>query len=309
LNRWVVFTRKTSGQVFEPTTPPFAPEAALATAPALAPQAKEARTTAAISSAASAAALSASSSVPAAETAVVPMEKGSLASAITTAAVPKGLGPATKYESSEIFRFSPDAKLVDSLKIGDKSAVRWLAPYAPFPIIDDLPSGGQVKYPTLEHYLVGMKYKIATDRPQLASSVFSEEGTIHQKFLRDRLAASGKKPLTEDQDQEFLRQEMAEVRIANRASNIKKYRAQFDEASWASNKDEVLQEGLRQRWERDARLHAIVEAARAQSKYLLYDTDAAGMSELGGVRKMDGRIEGENKVGRILMQLAGYPGF
>ena len=230
-----------------------------------------------------------------------------IASASTESVVPKG--PASKYEVNEVFRFSPDAKLIDTLKTGDKAASRWLAPYAPFPIIDELPSGGQVKYPTLEHYLVGMKYKIATDKPQLAASVFSEEGTIHQKFLRDRLAASGKKPITEEQDQEFLRQEMVEVRNANRASNIKKFKAQFDEASWASQKDEVLKEGLKQRWDKDARLHTIVEAARAQGKYLLYDTDAAGAGELAGARKADGRIEGENKVGRILMQLAGYPGF
>ena len=276
------------------------------------------RTSAALSTAVSAAAKAITTSGPAApilSAAPSLQTQPSLASAIATASersttektIP--LGPGAKYESNEVFRFAPDAKLVDTLKIADKGASRWLAPYAPFPIIDELPSGGQVKYPTLEHYLVGMKYKIATDKPQLAASVFSEEGTIHQKFLRERLAASGKKPLTEDQDQEFLRLEMVEVRNANRASNIKKFKAQFDEASWATQKDVVLREGLKQRWDKDARLHGIVEAARAQGKYLLYDTDAAGAGELAGVRKADGRIEGENKVGRILMQLAGYPGF
>ena len=332
LNRWVVFKRTNSGQVSEePKTPPFgdSPSAnaippyqpaeplTLATATAAASSSAP-RTSAALSTAVSAAAKTITTSGPAApilSAAPSLQTQPSLASAIATASersttektIP--LGPGAKYESNEVFRFAPDAKLVDTLKIADKGASRWLAPYAPFPIIDELPSGGQVKYPTLEHYLVGMKYKIATDKPQLAASVFSEEGTIHQKFLRERLAASGKKPLTEDQDQEFLRLEMVEVRNANRASNIKKFKAQFDEASWATQKDAVLREGLKQRWDKDARLHGIVEAARAQGKYLLYDTDAAGAGELAGVRKADGRIEGENKVGRILMQLAGYPGF
>jgi predicted NAD-dependent protein-ADP-ribosyltransferase YbiA (DUF1768 family) len=360
LNRWVVFRRKTSGQVFQPVTPPFGEvveghvppegyeplpqkgdvwtvatgwvkpgdarynEATGLAAPLEA--AEEPRTSAAVAIAAASSAAAVTTSGPAAPivsggpVAVIDAQP-SLASAIASASAsvegvvpnPKektvASGPAAKYESSEVFRFAPDAKLVDTLKIGDKQAVRWLAPYSPFPIIDALPSGGQVKYPTLEHYLVGMKYKIATDKPQLAASVFSEEGTIHQKFLRDRLAASGKKAITEEQDQEFLRLEMVEVRNANRASNIKKFKAQFDEATWAAQKDAVLKEGLKQRWDRDARLHTIVEAARAQGKYLLYDSDSAAAGELAGVRKADGRIEGENKVGRILMQLAGYPGF
>jgi predicted NAD-dependent protein-ADP-ribosyltransferase YbiA (DUF1768 family) len=348
LNRWVVFKRSNTGQVFEPKTPPFGdPPLADAIRPSesgsppyrtaiyqavepltLGPAAAATttsvpRTSAALSAAVSAAAEAVTTTGPAAPIlSAVPsiQAQPSLASAVAAAStatvegvVPKektvASGPAARYESGEVFRFSPDAKLADTLKIGDKGAVRWLAPYAPFPIIDTLPSGGQVKYPTLEHYLVGMKYKIATDKPQLAASVFSEEGTIHQKFLRDRLAASGKKAITEEQDQEFLRLEMVEVRNANRASNIKKFKAQLDEATWATQKDAVLKEGLKQRWDRDARLHTIVEAARAQGKYLLYDTDSAAAGELAGVRKADGRIEGENKVGRILMQLAGYPGF
>ena len=342
LNRWVVFKRTNTGQVIEPKTPPFGepktppfgePKIPDAIRPSesgsppyrtamyesieplsIGPPASDLRTSAALSTATKAAAMSVTTKGPAApilsggpSIEAQPSLATAIAAASTESVVPKG--PASKYEVNEVFRFSPDAKLIDTLKTGDKAASRWLAPYAPFPIIDELPSGGQGKYPTLEHYLVGMKYKIATDKPQLAASVFSEEGTIHQKFLRDRLAASGKKPITEEQDQEFLRQEMVEVRNANRASNIKKFKAQFDEASWASQKDEVLKEGLKQRWDKDARLHTIVEAARAQGKYLLYDTDAAGAGELAGARKADGRIEGENKVGRILMQLAGYPGF
>ena len=65
-------------------------------------------------------------------------------------------------------------------------------------------------------------------------------------------------------------------------------------------------EGLRQRWLRDARFHKIVEAARTQNKYMLYNTGISAASELGGSRKLDGRIEGENKVGKFIMQLAQF---
>jgi hypothetical protein len=65
-------------------------------------------------------------------------------------------------------------------------------------------------------------------------------------------------------------------------------------------------EGLRQRWLRDARFHKIVEAARQQQKYMLYNVGISAASELGGSRKLDGRIEGENKVGKFIMQLAQF---
>jgi predicted NAD-dependent protein-ADP-ribosyltransferase YbiA (DUF1768 family)/SAM-dependent methyltransferase len=214
--------------------------------------------------------------------------------------------PQKVYSVNDVFLFYHDAALQNKLKIDDKAAGRWLAPYAPFPIQD--PTDPGVKYPSLEHYLAAMRYKVATDQPQLAASLFGEEGTIHQKFLRERLAASqgGRKPLTEEQTQDFLKQEMTEVRFTTRPTNIKKYKAVFDEAKWATQKDALLREGLRQRWERDARLHKIVEAARAQGKYLLYYTGATVVGDLGGVRRTDGKIDGENKVGRILMELAGF---
>ena len=233
-----------------------------------------------------------------------------MADAARTLPVERGVAaaPQKKYEANQVFQFYPDAALQDKLKIGDKGAGRWLAPFAPFPIVD--PTDASVKYPTLEHYIAAMRYKAATDKPTLAASIFGDDGTIHQKFLRDRQAATqgGKKPLSEEQDFELLRQEMVEVRGATRPQNIKKHRALLDETLWASQKDALLYEGLKQRWEKDARLRTIAEAARTQEKYLLYYAGPTGTSDLGGVRRADGTIEGENKVGRILMELAGYPG-
>jgi broad specificity polyphosphatase/5'/3'-nucleotidase SurE len=51
-----------------------------------------------------------------------------------------------------------------------------------------------------------------------------------------------------------------------------------------------------------------VEAARNLGKYLLYTTKIAAVaSELGGTRSLaTSMIEGENKVGRFIMELAGF---
>jgi len=89
---------------------------------------------------------------------------------------------------------------------------------------------------------------------------------------------------------------------------VKKYKGLFDETKWASAKDAALREGLAQRWEKDARLRKIVEAVRNQGKILLFYTPGA-VTNMGGVRKDDGTIEGDNKVGQILMSLAKFPGF
>ena len=83
-------------------------------------------------------------------------------------------------------------------------------------------------------------------------------------------------------------------------------RSNKNEGAWFAQKDKVLTEGLRQRWEKDARLRKIVEAVKAKGLILLYYTGPGSGSDLGGKRAADETIDGENKVGRILMQLAGF---
>jgi predicted NAD-dependent protein-ADP-ribosyltransferase YbiA (DUF1768 family) len=77
---------------------------------------------------------------------------------------------------------------------------------------------------------------------------------------------------------------------------------------WATVKDEVLRDALKQRWEQDVKLRKIIEAVRNQGKILLFYTPGAA-ANLGGIRRDDGSIEGDNKIGRIWMELANFPGF
>jgi predicted NAD-dependent protein-ADP-ribosyltransferase YbiA (DUF1768 family) len=85
---------------------------------------------------------------------------------------------------------------------------------------------------------------------------------------------------------------------------IRRYGATFDEAKWMSVKENALREALTQRYTKDKDFQDIVNAVRAKGKYLLYYSTAA--DGLGGVRRADGRIDGENKVGKIIMELAGF---
>jgi predicted NAD-dependent protein-ADP-ribosyltransferase YbiA (DUF1768 family) len=209
-----------------------------------------------------------------------------------------------KYELNQVFQFYIGASLTDKLGIKDVGAGRWLAPSALFPIKDK----EGVIYPSLEHYLAGMKYKIATDKPELASSLFSNEGTVHQDILRKRetLSAHGARRITDEKEHELLVEEMKALKEESE-KGFKKYKAKFDEGKWLANKDKVLEDGLRQRYERDERLRRIIEAAKTKKIYLLYYTQSSG-SELGGKRLADKTIDGENKIGNLLMKFANFSG-
>ena len=231
-----------------------------------------------------------------------------LKSAKRTLPVEKGVAtPAAQtYTMGELFQFYSDAAEKDILGVGDKGAGKWLSPTAPFPIEDM--TNPEVKYPTLNHYLAAMRYRIASNTPDIATTVFSREGIIHQKYTRIRVDESdgGKKPIPEKRDQKLLKEEDADIKKEITPAAFKRNRSTFNEALWASKKDEILQEGLRQRWETDARFRKIVEAARDKGKVLLYYAPGANSSNLGGVHRSTGVIEGDNQIGKIIMELAGF---
>lgn len=224
----------------------------------------------------------------------VPVEKGSAAPT------------QRQYATNEVINFYMDAALDDKkLKIGDKGAARWLAPSAPFPIKDM--EDKTIEYPSIEHFMAGMMYKYGADRPDLAQSLFSDNGSIHRAFVRKRLLETEalKKAIPEDKDFEFLKEESADVKANTSAATFRKYKAVYNESKYVTKKDELLQYAVEQRYKKDARLRKILEAARINNKYLLFFTRGAS-NNLGGTHKADGKIMGDNKLGKMYMSLAGY---
>ena len=186
-------------------------------------------------------------------------------------------------------------------------AGRWLAPLAAFDIRD--PENG-VRYPTVEHFMAAMKIKRASPMPEFADKIFSSTGSIHQEYVQKRLAETGAgegaKKLTETANWDLQKMESADVKRQSGSTVLKKtYGIDVNEAAWVAIKDEVLMEALKQRFEEDVKFRKIVNAAKEQGKVLVY-YQKADASELGGKVK-DGRIQGDNKVGRIIMTLGGFP--
>ena len=332
LNRWFIFKRRRGGMMEEAVPqepyvsvapveehPPVSPGASspvaagiknltiLPVAPA-APAAPAAPGTAPGAAPGTPAAPAAPGGGAAAAAGAAPGAPGGGAAAAAPGAVPLRTIPGApgkrKYALAELFQFYIDASTGDKLKLGDPDAARWISPSAHYPIKD-----GDVEYPSVEHYLAGMKYKLATNKPEVGAKLFSREGEVHQSSLRERAteSAQGARALTADREHDLLKSERKKVmEESDVAKGMKKYRATFDEGKWFAVKDEVLRGALKQRWDTDARLRRIVEAVKAKGLLLLFYTGPGSGSDLGGKRTAEGYIDGENKVGKMLMELAGW---
>ncbi len=118
------------------------------------------------------------------------------------------------------------------------------------------------------------------------------------------LTGAGKRKLTEAKDKELLFLEANQVKVESTPEGLAKYGASLSLETWAGIKDDVLSQGIRYRFDNDARFRAILEKAKSESKYLLY-TGSAG-SEYSGLFMTDGTIAGPNKMGEYMMRAAGY---
>ena len=232
-----------------------------------------------------------------------------------------------KFADSDLIRFGTGAIAIkDGLGLRtstgkpDIHIARWLAPSAPFPIPDqDLttPDGSQVMYPSVEHYVAAMKLRFCTNKDQndantLAIHRLSTAGTIHQ--LYNTIRQREKVQADSERDFALLKDEANDVRkLVNKKGELNKARVVFDDQKWNAIKDTVLMDALAYRWMRDERFKNAVEAARQRNKYLLYSIksenaiEASAALELGGTRDVrSGQIKGENKIGRFIMQIAGF---
>jgi len=187
-----------------------------------------------------------------------------------------------KFKTAEIIMFGNQPRKVN-VKNNNK---HWLSISAPFPIPDE--DNSDIKYPSIEHYMAAMKFKLASNQPQLAESLMSSAGKIHQDYIS-----------------KVITNESTEIKSAMASRSLNKYKVVFNDMKWIPIKDDVLMYALKYRWEHDKLFRETVENARNNGKYLLYSV-SSDTSELGGKRTETGTINGENKVGRFIMDLAGF---
>lgn len=239
-------------------------------------------------------------------------EEGAAAAGISVVrTVPVSGHPAggRTFAPAEIFYIGLDAAAKDVIGLGDATAGRWLSTAAPFPIVD---AEDKTVYPSVEHYYAGMKLKMATDKPQLATTVASQSGIVHRDYLRDReaLKVAGARNIPADKDNQMLAAEMKRIRQESSAKSITtKYGATFNEGAWLAAKDAALEYALAYRYKHDPRFKQIVNKIRDAGKYILLSAEEGG-AEFGGKRARNtGVIDGANKVGKMIMRIAGFSPF
>jgi predicted NAD-dependent protein-ADP-ribosyltransferase YbiA (DUF1768 family) len=221
--------------------------------------------------------------------------------------------PSATFDPSQVFQFGAEVGLKDPLKVGDDRSTKILAPYWPFPIKDEEDEDG-TEYPSLEHYWEAMKLKHGAGKPELAVKLLSKNGSIHQNALA-QMAKDGVKsePVTKADKAKLtaaLLEELIDIKNIMSPGTLRKdYKATVDDAEWNKVKDYHYRRGLEHRWKKDAMFRRIVEEARKEKKYLLYyRTKKVGDStgELSGKLADNGHVQGENKIGRLLMEIAHF---
>jgi len=219
------------------------------------------------------------------------------------------------FEPTQIFQFGPEVGPKDPFEIGDDRGPKILAPYWPWPIVDE-EDDAKTEYPSLEHYWAAMMMKHGANKPDLAIKLFSTTiGTVH-KAAKEEMSRQGLTPNPKTNAKKallskLLLEELISIKNVMSPDILSKdYKAVVDPAKWNSVKDFHYRRGLESRWTKDLLFHKIVEKAREQKKYLLYSIkskvgDPTG--ELAGMwRSKSGQIEGENKIGRLLMEIADF---
>lgn len=229
-----------------------------------------------------------------------------------TAAPEKSKGKRT-YEVSELFQFYIDApeiisKQQDVLGIQkiDKYGASRLATIFPFKIEDTEEDGSITEYPSVEHYVAGMMIKHCAGNATIAKRLFGEDGAVHDRFKNERRT----KGISEKKFKEFqasLKEEYKAIQDSLKTAELRKYKITgFNVGSCAEVMMKAYKNGYEQRMERDATFRAIMGRASEKQIYLL-NFDPAGTDLSGRRLKLDKTIKGNNKIGKILMDIAGIP--
>ena len=242
------------------------------------------------------------------------------------------------WEAHQVFAFGANAVRKDILKIMDKKGKpdvnigQWMSVSAPFPIPDPMPDlddplaaalpDDAILYPSIEHYIAGMKLKHALVVPRRAGEldlgqlIMSSNGEIHQKAEGDR-----RKLVHESVEyyQSYAKEAQVVRKFFTTKTKMNQYKAAISDDKWLPVRDTYLFDALRYRFKYDERFHLAVEAAKNEKKYLLHTKAATNSnideesglegsaSEFYGKRDPSSKtIKGKNKVGIMLMEIAGF---
>jgi predicted NAD-dependent protein-ADP-ribosyltransferase YbiA (DUF1768 family) len=193
-----------------------------------------------------------------------------------------------------IYKFFHSAVLKDDLGVGRKDWARYISSFTYSQLRDlDDPT---VIYPTLEAAFASERYKKGTDQPQLGPKLFGSDENLHQKYLKQMVGVNDKRKY------ELLEDEGAEVREFLKPASMKRVGAKWNETKWLEARDAVMTSYIRQRYETDAEFKRILDTVKAKNGLLVF-YNGTRPSEMGGLVKEGGVIDGQNKLGQMYMSV------
>lgn len=196
-----------------------------------------------------------------------------------------------------IFKFFHGAVLKDELKVGRKDWARYISP-STYSRLRDM-NDATIIYPSLDAAFASTLYQVGTDKPELGATLFSVNSTIHQNSLKQQAAT------TEDKRQsEIMEEELIAIRTQMKPVEIKRTGAKFNEAKYLDGREAMMQWYVQQRYDTDPEFKRIMDAIKARNGILVF-YNGPKPSELGGLVRDEGRIEGQNKLGIMYMRTIG----
>lgn len=233
--------------------------------------------------------------------AAAPEEKGVLPreELVQVAKATEPAGAAAPVGGRPLLKFYNGAALKDELKVGRKDWARYISPSSQSRLRDlNDPS---IIYPSLEAAFASAMYQLGTNKPELGATLFSTTSTIHQTMMK---ALASEPDASDKRKAELQEDALIAVRTQIKPAEIKRTGAKYNEAKYLEGRDAVMQAYIQQRYDTDAEFKRILDAVKAKNAILVY-YNGPKASELGGLIKDEGRIEGQNKIGIMYMRTIG----
>ncbi len=197
------------------------------------------------------------------------------------------------------YKFYHGSVLKDDLSMGLKGWARYISTFT-YCLLKDR-DDPNITYPSLEAAFASERYKQSTDRPELGPSLFGFTENLHQKYVK---RMKNDKTMTEKERYALIEEEGAEVRDFMKSSKMKQLGVQWDEAKWNSVRDEVMSYYIKQRYDNDADFKLILDKIKELNARLVY-YNGTRPSDMGGLIRDDGTIDGQNRLGALYMSVVG----
>jgi len=198
-----------------------------------------------------------------------------------------------------IYKFFSRAIQKDELKIGRKDWARYISTITPSNLRDVLDPS--IIYPSLEAAFASGLIQSATDKPELGPVLFSVNSTIHQDYLRK---LNDEPTASDSRKTEILEEELAAIRHQIKPAELKRLGVKFNPTQWASERDDIMQHFITERYNTDTEFKRIMDAIKAKNGILVY-WNGPNPGDLGGLVKDNNTIVGQNKLGIMYMNTVG----